>query len=176
MSCLALWSAVHLVTYCADGVSAWSEHLRRGRRWCREPSFKACGESASAMLAGSLFQSPIVLDAKEYLYELVLAPLVLNLCLWFARVCPFADSSPISSGDTPTWPWTTLNSEANLRSLQQSDLRSFRPSSCCILVTLAVVLNSPLMKQTVYFQAYEGLSRGEGPRKGLRTALWNARE
>ena len=64
----------------------------------RNPALKDCGESASTMLTGSLFQSPIVSDAKQYLYELVLAPLVLNLCLSFARVCPSACSSPISSG------------------------------------------------------------------------------
>ena len=110
------------------------------------PASEAFDESTSTILAGSLFQSPIVLDTKEYLYELVLAPLVLNLSLWFAGVRPSAGSSPMSSRYISTWPSTSLNTKANLRSLWRS-LRSFRPNSCSILVTFVVVLKSPLMKR-----------------------------
>ena len=67
LSCLGRLSAGHPVVYNADrwvpdqGISgATGANVA-------SPALKACGESASTILAGSLFHSLMVLDAKENL-------------------------------------------------------------------------------------------------------------
>ena len=77
-------------------------------------------ESSSTSREGKLFHVLIVLAAKENLNEEVLEPRTWNLCLCLALVRPSTGVKPLEVASTPTCPWTTLNINANRRSLQRS--------------------------------------------------------